>query len=99
MITRTEYLNNQSTHHEYYSQFVSNNTINLVKYFLGDLIHKSTDKNFNDIPLEKWDNLSLIMEVPKNKMKECGEIVSLGTKVCTLKAAAKIIKDNHSLNC
>jgi hypothetical protein len=93
------------THHEYYSQFVTSRVKQLVNTRFGKRLKQSTDKYFNDIPLKEWDQLtdaidnsiSLLARSAGTTYKpnrgKPGAYISASEKVCLLKAAAQIIRD------
>lgn len=63
MITRKQYIANENTHDEYYSQFVNSNVIDAVNLCIGkDKIIDSKDEHFNDIPLKHWDNMPWMLQ-------------------------------------
>lgn len=91
VLTRKMYIDNQVSHHQYYSQFVNDgiiadlvNTIGIEK--LKDAYSK--DKHFNSIPLGKWD--AIAKRVPRSTvlLKKSGEAITLSTLICIAKAAA-----------
>ncbi len=95
MITRKQYLDGQASHDEYYRQFVSSYICAAVERNIGrERILASTDPHMNDIPLSEWDGVGLGFNssVIHEKVKACGDFVSLSTLVCIAKAAAKQIK-------
>jgi hypothetical protein len=80
------------SHEDYFSQFVFDHTIQVVKDNIGEeRIKLSNDEHFNDIRLGLWDSLPIPV-LPSGLLKELGEIMTLGTKVCIYKAAARQIK-------
>lgn len=89
--TRTQYLNNECTHSEYYAQIVTNSTRDLVKRIFGiDTLISAygTDQHFNSIPLYKWDRIA--GSVGSNaSMKELGDVLTLSGQICILKEAAR----------
>jgi hypothetical protein len=95
MITRKEYMSKKATYKQYYKQFVTGPVLCIVKDQLGNQILKSTDSNFNDIPLAKWDQVAAIIKPYAigllAKANEGG--VSQSDLVCTAKMAAQIYKD------
>lgn len=96
MITRKDYLDAKASHDDYYAQFVTPSVIALVGSYIGfHVVRTSQDPHFNDIPLKNWDAMApaLWNLVPSQALKDAGEIRSLGTAVCILKAAARIIKE------
>ena len=98
MFTRTQYLNKECNHREYYSQFVNNAIIGIVDHSIGhDRIVNSTGSHLNDIPLALWDRLAkysvCTFPVTANKMRECGDYMTLSGGVCILKEAANQIRD------
>jgi hypothetical protein len=90
MFTRKDYLNNTCSHSEYYRQFITDNTIKIVKQYLFKEIKKSKDKHFNDIPLKIWDTIPLCCK----SLTPCGDYLTLAGKVCILKEAGRIIKND-----
>jgi hypothetical protein len=98
VIKRSQYMNKESSHEEYYRQFVTPEVIKLVETTIGkDRILRSTDPYFNDIPLGKWDMLHhSVMAYVRSKLREadpCGE--TLSDTCCIAKQAARMIKENH----
>lgn len=92
MYTREQYLNDECTHEQYYSQFVDFDTKQYVKSRIGlDKILKSNDEHFNDIPLKNWETCCVSVEAVE-ALKAAGDTWSLSGRVCIAKAAAKIIK-------
>ena len=96
MFTRKQYMSNEVTHAEYYNQFVID-LIPLVRGAIGeDRIKASRDPYFNDIPLRRWDFLAAL--IPAETQRKIAEAngsggISLSDKVCALKAAARLIKE------
>ncbi len=85
MKTRNHYINGDISHNDYYDQFVNRDIIRVVERRIRvDKIKKSTCEHFNDIPLKNWDNISGVVNVRG---------FSLSDRVCTLKAAARQIKE------
>ena len=106
IITREDYMNNsKELHHAYYSQFVNDSIISLVKNRIGvSRIKESQNEWFNDIPLREWDCLDGICRQTMNRKTALiavplsngmGFLWSLSDSVCTLKAAARIIKETE----
>lgn len=97
MKTRKQYVNNECTHDEYYAQF-GKHLVELVSNTIGkERIENSNDPHFNDISLNRWDNLAGAVRMKCGK--SIGEAngnggVSLSDCVCSAKSAAKIIRDN-----
>jgi hypothetical protein len=98
MITRKQYMNKEATHAEYYAQFGQHLT-GLVSRWIGrDRILASTDEHFNDIPLKEWDAMaeSVRLTVGRSLAEANGTGgISLSDCVCSLKSAARIIKDSE----
>lgn len=93
--TRKQYMNDECSHHEYYSQFVTGNTLNTVAERIGiERIKSSTCERFSDISLKEWDDLPLIAN--GNLLSEAGENRSLSTFVCINKSAARILKEHQA---
>ena len=101
MITRQQYLNKESTHNEYYAQFVTPSILELVESKFGTNRLKQAfekDQYFNTISLPEWDGLSLCLNKARLNLslKECGDSISQAGLVCILKAAARqLIKESQ----
>ena len=96
MITRQEYLSNsRELFHEYYSQFVTKESINLVKDTFGtDKLIKAyqKDKSLNTIPLHEWDRIFIDKSINVTQFKKVNEsFYTLSDRVCLAKNAAKQI--------
>jgi hypothetical protein len=93
--SREDYMNGKCSHRDYYGQFVTSETRDIVLRVFGlDRIKNSKDEAFNDIPLERWDNL-IATHGTMEKMKEAGDYLSLAGKVCIFKEAARQIRDGE----
>jgi hypothetical protein len=96
-MNRQEYLNNSNkdgSFHEYYSQMVTPQIINLVVRTFGIETLKecfNKDEHLNNIPLYRWDNLGLCIHPD---FKSYGDYVTQAGLVCVLKTAAKIAIKN-----
>jgi hypothetical protein len=102
MMTRDEYMNadkltngsydgskGQEIHDAYYGQFVSPVVTEIVlETFGADTLLASRDCHLNDIPLRKWDDMPNLWHMEK-KIRAAGENMSLSTKVCIYKVAAR----------
>ena len=92
-------------HHEYYIQFATAGTRQLVRARIGTkAILASQDEHFNDIPLAKWDAMSeavrSTVNVPALKAAEpCDKPKhyrwSLSHGVCIAKAVAREIAESE----
>lgn len=96
MITRAEYMEiNSERHHEYYAQFVTEQTLSFVRNVIGvEKLKASDDPDFNDVV--RWEQGGRTWawdRTPINSTlaKECGEGLSMSTRTCVGKAAARII--------
>lgn len=100
MHTRQEYMNGTVTHREYYGQFVTDGTKELVKHTFG-VVRLSTafseDEHFNNISLDKWDNLGILIQGSASaQVKEVGDFISKAGLVCILKEAARqVVEENQ----
>ena len=83
MFTRRNYIDKKCTHSEYYAQFV----IDVYKARVNNLDLKST-------PLVVWDNLPNIYSTTNDKMKQCGDYLTLSGKVCIYKEARRQLDEN-----
>ena len=95
MISRSDYINGQGLHRAYYAQFVVDAHYSRLSNSVGiDRILASKDEHFNDIPLELWDKVSApVPAVTAQIMRECGDYPTLAGAVCTLKEAARQLKE------
>ena len=108
-LTRKEYLDNNCSHNQYYKQFVTPEIINYVGSTIGrERIAKSLCQNFNDVPLELWDSLTVKHFVDKKLWSLAGNGVNSDSRyveeytgkfswsksdnVCIAKAAARVIR-------
>ena len=104
-MTREEYLelsrsgNGTEAFHQYYGQFVTPYVLGVVRRHMGeDIIRASKDTHFNDIPLRMWDELVPLVwhgVASRNEELNGTRAVSVCECVCTLKAAARIIRNNQ----
>ena len=109
--THKDYMDSVVDHQTYFRQFVNKAVMNLVISVIGkDKILASTDKHFNDIPLAKWDALSggYNASIPTSRLLSLSNMftqsperavpfISLSDCVCTLKAAAAMIREGATL--
>lgn len=88
----------QEVHHAYFSQFVDERVTGIVLDTIGaDALLASRDIHLNDVPLRLWDNLIFPWHMEK-RIKEAGDNLSLSTKVCVYKTAARLwLKANGGL--
>lgn len=102
MKTRTQYLNGEISHFDYYAQFVDGRVKNIVRDKLAQTGHLknlkqklSDDKNLNNIPLWFWDGFSQSINTAEvaGKMKQAGDFLTLAGIVCLAKTAAKILAE------
>lgn len=96
--TRKQYLNKECSHQDYYGQFVTEEIKEVVKRSIGlDVINRSKDPTFNDIPLSEWDGFFTFVSFiwPQSKLTEYGEGLSLSFAVCVTKAAARMMKTKN----
>lgn len=112
MFTREQYLNGEISHQDYYMQFATDAMKNnlLMAAWSGFIdILGSKDEHFNDIPLVKWDSLSMCefrgseMVSPPHISVECSallksaeETASPSTMVCIYKAIARSLVKNKT---
>lgn len=85
-------------HHAYFSQFVTPEVTQIMLDYIGaEKLLASRDVHLNDIPLNRWDALPFPWGMEK-KIREAGENMSLSTKVCIFKTAARLwLKANGGL--
>lgn len=103
MYTRQQYLANECSYDQYYSQFVTEAILQTVerKFTLSRLQSAYLEGVlFNSIPLKEWDGLSSVILLFNRsvgtKLKEAGDFFSVATGVCILKAAAKILVERSN---
>ena len=89
--TRKQYLDAEVSHEEYYGQFVDSYTKRLVPVTL-EVIRQAylEDEHLNNIPLKKWDDMTLYVNHWElgEKLKEAGESLTRSVQVCILKRSA-----------
>ena len=100
MINRIEYMENSTKLHDiYYRQFVTAETIAFVENNIGiEKLQQSTCKHLNDVVKWEqggrtwaWDRSPINVELAKL----CGEGLSLSTRTCVGKAAARMILERE----
>lgn len=105
MKTRTQYMNDEISHHDYYTQFATPEMVEQVRNSIGvDRIRNSKDEHLNDIPLKEWDALSghsfrgsemigrpQVSRECRDLLSQAGEGVSSATLTCIYKAIARNI--------
>lgn len=88
--TRSDYLHDLCSHREYYRQFVTLEVAGeVLRHFSIYHLQASyaLDPNFNTIPLNEWDQITLPMYVRK-MMESRGDYLTEAGAVCILKEAA-----------
>ena len=90
--TRKDYMSDKCTHEEYYGQLVTQGIKDHVARAIPQGLTKSTDPNFNDIPLAAWDRIGAY-SVPRGEFKKLGDIRSMAGVICVLKEAARQVKE------
>lgn len=99
MMTRSEYMENSRERHDaYYRQFVTPATIAFIESNIGlEKLQKSTCEHLNDVVRWEqggrtwlWDRSPINTQLAK----ECGEGLSMSTRTCVGKAAARMILEN-----
>lgn len=99
--TREDYIDKKAcSHREFYSQFVTEGVISLVKRTIGvKRIVNSVEGSFNDIPLRLWDSVGdwIVQNVSVRKLiLQADNAVYTMYGVCIAKEAAAQIKERHS---
>jgi hypothetical protein len=91
--TRQQYLNNECSHREYYSQLVTKEILNAVSRRFGiDKLKAAIqeDERLNNIPLAAWDGLAENFHLGLRPIfKSLGDFYSLAGGVCVMKEAAR----------
>ncbi len=94
LITRKEYLSDSSLFRAYYAQFVTPAHFARIRGLI-DRIKASQDPHLNDISISIWDRLAVpVPHETAEKMKLCGDYPTLSGAVCTLKEAARQIRES-----
>ena len=92
--TYHDYLQGNVSHHDYHAQFIKPF---MERLLLNEIsiqeLEASTDIHFNDIALNRWDNVANILKtspsVCNSVYKASGYGPSLSTCVCILKVLAR----------
>lgn len=97
--TRSQYLNHECTHRQYYEQFVNASIYSMVKDAIKrrkvDIVAAiKEDEHINNVPLPFWDNLAGNLYDVNTKMKLAGDYLTLSGGVCIVKTAAKMIAED-----
>lgn len=97
MITRSQYMNREATHREYYAQFVSEGMKRGLRRHMMAAILDSKDENMNDIPLRKWDAAGYLANnfYIRKMMQERRDFLTEAGIVCILKEAARQIQEEN----
>lgn len=101
MFTRQQYMNKECTHHEYYSQFVTDSTLVFASGIVDkyDLVNCEDQEHLNTPKIKHskggagswvWDSAPMNLELA-HELGECQGYGSPSTHTCVGKAAAKII--------
>lgn len=88
--TRAQYLKDGGAvaHRKYYAQYVTPHIISLVVHNIGaEKLKASKAEQFNDIPLQFWDDLYI--PVAEAALQELGDFKTLSMTVCIAKEAAR----------
>lgn len=99
MFTHHQFINNECSQSEYYSQFVNDNIKKLIISRIGiKRIIESSEPNFTDISLSTWDTISelLYFILSNEKIKSHGDYYSLGFSKCIAKEAAYQLKYQYT---
>lgn len=105
MITRKQYLDatraeGPAMHRAYYGQFVTEGIKSRVLNHFGLAeILASEDPSFNDIALQRWDNVLNWNGLPAETAKllrAMGDYPTMAGAVCIAKEAARQIKEEHA---
>lgn len=92
--TRTQYMNKECSHHEYYIQFATPALRRVVATNIGvERIKSSADPHMNDIPLADWDRQPVALYYNAKRMKQAEDYLTLAGAVCIAKAIAREIKN------
>lgn len=90
--TRKDYMTDKCTHEEYYNQLVTQRMKDHIIRAIPQGLAKSTDPNFNDIPLTTWDRLSAVYDLG-GQFKALGDFRTRAGIICALKEAARQVKE------
>lgn len=95
--TRKQLRNEEVSPHDYYMQFATPAIVSMVAgEFSPEELNASTDPHFNDISLDRWDQMALRIRnfLSYDLIKETQEYsFSLAFGVCVCKAIAKELKN------
>ena len=87
--SRKDYMDKTCTHREYWSQFVGTPTRDRVLRVIGkDRLLASKDEHYNDIPLWRWDLIS-VEQGTRSALEARGDCLSPSGVVCIAKEAAR----------
>ena len=99
-ITRRQYLEHSAElHHAYFLQFAGAGYRSALSGKFGpEELLASTDPNFNDIPLARWDDAArqLYPRVDHSRIVAAGDFYSLSMGVCIAKAMARDLIACHA---
>lgn len=106
MFSKDDLMQKKVSHHIFYSQFVTDRTIEHVKKVIGhQQIMASRCVYFNDIPLKKWDDMigwgrngtngfANMLPYDIHAYRVCvGEVTYFSDLICVAKCAATYIRD------
>jgi hypothetical protein len=93
--TRDQYLADEVTHQEYYSQFCGEFFTNLIKETMYEELDKLTSLDMSEIKISNWSGTAIMLMThyrpPIDKLFEsAGDITSQAGLVCLLKRSARI---------
>ena len=87
MLMRKDYVAGAHSHREYYGQFVTPAMVDIIGEQIGSKLLKSTNVNFNDIPLAIWAKPYPPQAV--EALRRAGDIPTVAGRVCLWKEAAR----------
>lgn len=87
---RKEYMESRTEPFTYYKQFATPTVMQAVRKAFGPELKNHTYP-FSGINLSRWADLSSL--VPDELFYQHGDIPSVAGRVCVLKAAAKLVKE------
>lgn len=90
MKTREQYLNDECSHRDYYSQFVPDGWPEAISLMVGKkrLMKAVDDESLNSIPLSAWGSTRAPLGASQ-LMEKAGDYLTLSGIVCINKEAAR----------
>jgi hypothetical protein len=95
MFTRKDYMSGKCNENEYYSQFLNEKVIDVIKRSVTYkyIVQARDKKDFFDVSAQQWDFATgaILCLLGKEPFKERGDYVTHNGLICIAKAAARQI--------